>query len=592
MSLIAFSTVNSQHKTLQDVLPLEVGNKWTYNYYNESHPLYIHVWSGYTGTKSYQIIGTDVFNDSTIWRFKVTSVLKDFSSSYGSGSYVTKIFYFNLVEFNKGNHELYTPDYNVESIFPFKANLADSNKFYRHQLIEQSKISDKTIWLTNLEFLRIGYKYSADRDSGLVSLLSFSSSGGSSTSWQHTLTEFINPGSGAILSLDNKPITLATPFGSVKDSTLTFRNMGDSDLIITEITSSNSVFAVTDFSKVVPSLEYGFIKIHYNPNFADTTFGLLEIKSNSLATNNKINLTGRSYGAAELLSTSSINCGVIENGKISFTTYTIKNIGNIPLKIDRITIENDGAFTSKLKKINIDPNKTIIDTIFFSPTTSYSHNALLTIYSNASNAPQRIYLWGESYEPANVDVTPLLINFGTVNAREKKESEIHITNKGNDPITVEYYLKSESFTLFSLNWNYGTHELQSQETYNLVVGFNPTNANAITDTVKITLFKPYIFVLAKISVALRGNYSTKLFQNFPNPFNNTTTIKYQVEEQGYVKIKLFNTLGREIGTIVNEQKPPGNYIVNLNSEGLSSGIYFYRIECGSYSETKKIVLLK
>jgi len=88
----------------------------------------------------------------------------------------------------------------------------------------------------------------------------------------------------------------------------------------------------------------------------------------------------------------------------------------------------------------------------------------------------------------------------------------------------------------------------------------------------------------------------KLYQNYPNPFNPTTTIKYQIPELSYVTIKVYDVLGSEIATLVSEEKPAGNYEVEFNAQsttgGLPSGIYFYRLQAGSFVETKKMVLMK
>lgn len=83
-----------------------------------------------------------------------------------------------------------------------------------------------------------------------------------------------------------------------------------------------------------------------------------------------------------------------------------------------------------------------------------------------------------------------------------------------------------------------------------------------------------------------------LFQNYSNPFNPTTTIKYQILELGFVTLKVFDVLGNELETLVNEEKPTGTYEVEFDGTGLTSGIYFYKLQAGSYVETKKMILLK
>ena len=83
-----------------------------------------------------------------------------------------------------------------------------------------------------------------------------------------------------------------------------------------------------------------------------------------------------------------------------------------------------------------------------------------------------------------------------------------------------------------------------------------------------------------------------LQQNFPNPFNPRTKINYAIPKESFVMIKVYDMLGREIKTLVNEEKTAGNYSVSFNAENLSSGIYFYTIKADAFVQTKKMVLLK
>ncbi|MBU2491803.1 MAG: T9SS type A sorting domain-containing protein [Bacteroidetes bacterium] len=83
-----------------------------------------------------------------------------------------------------------------------------------------------------------------------------------------------------------------------------------------------------------------------------------------------------------------------------------------------------------------------------------------------------------------------------------------------------------------------------------------------------------------------------LSQNYPNPFNPNTIISYQLPEQSNVKLKIYDMLGREIKTLVNDVKPAGSYNISFNAANLSSGIYFYTINTPSFSQSKKMMLIK
>ena len=83
-----------------------------------------------------------------------------------------------------------------------------------------------------------------------------------------------------------------------------------------------------------------------------------------------------------------------------------------------------------------------------------------------------------------------------------------------------------------------------------------------------------------------------LEQNYPNPFNPTTSIRYELGSRQFVQLKVFDLLGNEVATLVNEIKTAGNYEINFNASYLSSGVYFYKLTAGSLVETKKMILIK
>jgi hypothetical protein len=91
-----------------------------------------------------------------------------------------------------------------------------------------------------------------------------------------------------------------------------------------------------------------------------------------------------------------------------------------------------------------------------------------------------------------------------------------------------------------------------------------------------------------------------LEQNFPNPFNPATKIKFNLPQDNFVSLKVYDSLGKEVAVLVNERKEAGNYQVDLDASTFASGIYYYKLNAGdpsagtgqSFSETKKMILLK
>jgi hypothetical protein len=84
----------------------------------------------------------------------------------------------------------------------------------------------------------------------------------------------------------------------------------------------------------------------------------------------------------------------------------------------------------------------------------------------------------------------------------------------------------------------------------------------------------------------------QLEQNFPNPFNPATTIKYQLGNDGFVNLKVFNSLGEEVVDLVNEFQKAGNHQIIFDGRDLPSGMYVYQLTSGNYKESKKMLMLK
>ena len=81
-------------------------------------------------------------------------------------------------------------------------------------------------------------------------------------------------------------------------------------------------------------------------------------------------------------------------------------------------------------------------------------------------------------------------------------------------------------------------------------------------------------------------------QNYPNRFNPSTKLCYTITQSGLVTLKVYDVLGNEVATLVNESKTAGEYEVEFNAATIASGIYFYRLQSGDFVETKKMILLK
>ena len=106
----------------------------------------------------------------------------------------------------------------------------------------------------------------------------------------------------------------------------------------------------------------------------------------------------------------------------------------------------------------------------------------------------------------------------------------------------------------------------------------------------ILKFSPTSIGIKNISNKVPTKYS--LYQNYPNPFNPSTNIRFEIPRTSLVKLIVYDILGREVATLVNDKLGAGSYDVNWYGSGYSSGIYFYKLITDEYTDVKKMVLLK
>lgn len=104
-------------------------------------------------------------------------------------------------------------------------------------------------------------------------------------------------------------------------------------------------------------------------------------------------------------------------------------------------------------------------------------------------------------------------------------------------------------------------------------------------------------VMVDISVTDIGENASnpilyKLYDNYPNPFNPSTKIKFSIPSSEFVTLKVYEVLGSEVATLINEEKPAGNFEITWNAESVPSGVYFYTLQAGNFVESRKMILMK
>ncbi|MFQ5602722.1 MAG: T9SS type A sorting domain-containing protein [bacterium] len=121
---------------------------------------------------------------------------------------------------------------------------------------------------------------------------------------------------------------------------------------------------------------------------------------------------------------------------------------------------------------------------------------------------------------------------------------------------------------------------------------NSVTATGVTEFSQWTFANPNDQPLSIENAHIQQPEDFVLWQNYPNPFNPATTIHFAIPKSSLVTLRIYNLLGQEIETLVDEQKPAGEYKVNWAPRNLSSGIYLYRLQAGEIAETRKLMLLR
>jgi choice-of-anchor B domain-containing protein len=192
---------------------------------------------------------------------------------------------------------------------------------------------------------------------------------------------------------------------------------------------------------------------------------------------------------------------------------------------------------------------------------------------------------------------PSSLNFGNVNINQSRRDTIRITNGGTATLTISN-ITSDS-AAFTVSRSSFTIPAGGSDTVS--VFFRPTQVRPYTSTLWINGNAP----TSSIGIGLSGvgqnpnsvdesdvPTTYALSQNYPNPFNPTTLIRYQIPAAAHVMMRLYNLIGQQVAELVNETQAVGRYQVTLDASSLPSGIYFYRITAGSFTETKKLTLLR
>jgi len=270
--------------------------------------------------------------------------------------------------------------------------------------------------------------------------------------------------------------------------------------------------------------------------------------------------------------------------------------------ITRYPVNYGSFFTQTQENVFRDWNK--LDTVGVVESNRNNAIALLQLkrnpYIDHPEFVDRIYSFATSNTHpifADLDLLPFVLNFDSTMVSDTTSQGLYIVNSGSGVLSIDSITISDSHFYISNVIN----DIEPYTALKSELHFVPDTINNFS--ANLTVYSDggiKQILLTGIgkddAVNVEDEITTPLAfglqQNYPNPFNPSTKIKWQSPINSWQTLKVYDVLGNEVATLINESKPAGTYEVEWNASSLSSGIYFYRLQMGYFIETKKMIVLK
>jgi hypothetical protein len=291
---------------------------------------------------------------------------------------------------------------------------------------------------------------------------------------------------------------------------------------------------------------------------------------------------------------------VFEDTKIADTTFKSVAIVNpypFTLELDSIVTYPGDFFITQIGSGSIGPLDSIDIIVAYSPTVLGELCGDVFLYFNDIAGKERIF--GNSSYPVLIFEPHLTFRY--VNVGQSATDTICVANHSLNDIVIDsmYLIYEEEFSIEELTF---PQLLEQNDTLVVIATFSPSSVGFKKDTLTIhsnaenSIAKISFYGIGRNPVDVEENDNNviefALYQNFPNPFNPITAIKYSVPKESNVKLLIYNSLGEVITKLVDQTKERGNYVSYFNGQDLSSGIYFCRMQAADFVDVKKIILLK
>ena len=277
----------------------------------------------------------------------------------------------------------------------------------------------------------------------------------------------------------------------------------------------------------------------------------------------------------------------------------LKDPSVVPLLVDSMyTLTNRFCTDSKSKTIPAGDSVSL--KVVFVPSEFGQFRDTLVLRNNSPAGFLRVPLAGSSPPPAML-VTPSPMDFGKVRIDSTAEVIFTITNSSVNSVWVDsLYTRTKYFNVVR---TLAVSMIKHGDSIRVTIRFKPDSVGAFSDTLFIannSPENPFRVPLKGTGTPISGAPEIKdglpkqyaLEQNYPNPFNPTTDFEFRIVNCGFVSLKVYDVLGREVATLVNEVKQPGQYTLQWNADNMPSGVYICKLTAGTFVQTRKLLLIR
>jgi Secretion system C-terminal sorting domain len=392
--------------------------------------------------------------------------------------------------------------------------------------------------------------------------------------------------------------------GSTVYNFLVSDNSGNANSWHVRYTSSLPTYISVDYSKAGSVYLATGTNIYYSTDFGNTFNSLKSFEKNLVGIYKK-------PGSSKLYTSTDSTIYEIDGSTVNIIKYPFDkenfkydplDVGNKWVYSNKLSVGNSGKYFVNSKEIlkdtilaNQHNYKQIKSVTFDSSSTNISFS-----YERIDSLTGKVYAWniGTSVEYQIDDISMNLGDTINVSRFGSSGSKASFDNLGYKDIFGNFnFAKTRVYNspisylgygdIYWLTYNIGlTYHLSTRD-------LTSTVSNLKGAIIKGVVYGDTSFTI--VGVNDKDPVQPKEFnlsQNYPNPFNPSTIINYSLPKAGNVKLIVYNALGSKVATILNEYKQPGNYSVQFNSSNNASGIYFYKLEAGQFSQIKKMIVLK